>query len=300
MALAMVAFCDRPTQLLEYPMRRAFTLIELLVVVAIIALVIAILLPSLSMARESAKNVVCRANIASIGKAQLSYAAANKGHYTISTEWVWGKPKYPDGSTVPTGPGGFGQQLDPTVVKNIKVGKLYSYHGVLEAFVCPVAMDKLPKQSWWTNQTMVRSYVQNGEAGAAAEKEWADKSWTQQERGATLQSPSDFAVFVEENTFAVQGWNTFNGMGMNDALFRLQPFDYDILGSFHNTRGQLGVPVTTTYYSPNDPLSSGDSHAFLADGHVEPVKYKGRIIGGPFNNTTWSRMWCKDEIPAQR
>lgn len=281
-------------------MRRAFTLIELLAVVSIISLVIALLLPAFSKARESAKNVVCRGNIASVGKAQLSYAADNKGHYTISTEWVWGKTKYPDGSNVPVGPGGVGQQLDPTVVKNVQVGKLFSYHGVLEAFVCPVAMDKLPKQSWWTNKQMVRSYVQNGEAGAAAEKEWAVKGWTQEERGATLRTPSEFAVFVEENTYAVHGWNTFNGNGMNDALFRLQPFDYDILGSFHNTGAQLGDPVTGTYYSPNVPLSSGDSHAFLADGHVEQVKYKGRIIGGPFNNTTWSRMWCKDDIPVQR
>lgn len=277
-------------------MRRAFTLIELLVVVSIIALLIAILLPALSKARESANTAVCQSNLSNIGKAQHAYAADNDGQFTMSTEWVWGKAgKYPDGTTIPSG-----YQLDPTIEKNIEQGTLFSYHGVLEAFVCPVAVDKLPRQSWWSGEKFVRSYVQSGEAGPSASKEWRDKGWTEEESLDSLSAPSDFAVMVEENTFSIQGWNTFNGRGMNDALFRLQPFDYDILGSFHDTGSELGAPVSGTYYSQNDPLSSGVSYAFLADGHVEEVNYKGRIVGGPYNNTRWSRMWCKDAIPVQR
>jgi len=56
--------------------RRAFTLIELLVVVAIIAVLIAILLPSLSRARESTKKTVCAANLKAQGTGMSVYAAS--------------------------------------------------------------------------------------------------------------------------------------------------------------------------------------------------------------------------------
>ncbi len=54
--------------------RKGFTLIELLVVVAIIALLVSILVPSLQQAREMAKRAVCATNLKSICLAMNLYA----------------------------------------------------------------------------------------------------------------------------------------------------------------------------------------------------------------------------------
>ncbi|HNQ21841.1 MAG TPA: type II secretion system protein [Phycisphaerae bacterium] len=61
------------------PRRRgAFTLVELLVVISIIALLVSILLPSLSYAREQAKQLCCRNNLRNIWKGVLHYAYENR------------------------------------------------------------------------------------------------------------------------------------------------------------------------------------------------------------------------------
>ena len=62
-------------------MRRHFTLIELLVVIAIIAILAAILLPTLQSARERGKGSTCINNLKTIGNAAQMYANDFDGYH---------------------------------------------------------------------------------------------------------------------------------------------------------------------------------------------------------------------------
>ena len=113
--------------------RSAFTLIELLVVVAILALLISILLPSLAKAREHAKEVVCGSYLAQLGKAFYVYAGGNRDYLCSGSfdpdvsngrdgppdqigwiaDLVNGNIARPAKMLCPSNPGRFNQKLDP-------------------------------------------------------------------------------------------------------------------------------------------------------------------------------------------
>ena len=62
-----------------------FTIVELLVVVAVIGVLIALLLPAVQAARESARRMNCLSNLKQLGLALHHFESANK-HYPTGAE----------------------------------------------------------------------------------------------------------------------------------------------------------------------------------------------------------------------
>jgi len=97
------------------PQRRpgGFTLVELLVVIAIIGVLVALLLPAIQAARESARRSQCTNNLRQLSLAHLNYESTNGGFVHMAKFWYnsvdgspvnWG-PGYHDAH--PGGPGGW-------------------------------------------------------------------------------------------------------------------------------------------------------------------------------------------------
>lgn len=104
--------------------RRGFTLIELLVVVAIIALLISILLPSLSRARDQAKTAVCSSNLHQLAIISLQYSDENQGRL----------PRI-RGTTGPS-------QNNAPYLQSDTIFNMWPYLKEFKAYRCPSARDE--------------------------------------------------------------------------------------------------------------------------------------------------------------
>jgi prepilin-type N-terminal cleavage/methylation domain-containing protein/prepilin-type processing-associated H-X9-DG protein len=215
---------------------RAFTLIELLVVVAIIALLISILMPGLSRAREQAKQTVCLANQKTLAVAVLQYAHENKdaivGSYTDARSWVdW--PIGTNGAYLSQ----FQAQNQTTVdaeIRGIERGLLFRYTIQVEVYRCPSDRRNVgprPENGGIAYRTYSMTNFLNGDQ--AFETTIGGGSIRVLRRLTQLRRPADSVAFVEESDprgFNINSW----------VLWLNQDRWIDPLTVWHYNKGTIG------------------------------------------------------------
>ena len=112
-----------------------FTLVELLVVMAIIAALIAILLPAISQCRTQAVTVSCLSNLRQLGTIMQTYAVDNNDRIPIGYDGSFGTDKYWTGYELSAGGGPPGV---PGPVGPLFLARLLR---VPQAFFCPSLKD---------------------------------------------------------------------------------------------------------------------------------------------------------------
>jgi prepilin-type N-terminal cleavage/methylation domain-containing protein/prepilin-type processing-associated H-X9-DG protein len=259
----------------------AFTLMELLVVLAVIAILAAILLPSLGRARESARNVNCLGNLRQLQVCWHLYADDYAGVF-VPNDWIDSQDTNSAGQKVNTDyvqtSWCVGNALTDTTTSNIQQGLLYPYNLSALIYHCPSDLSTIETNGDLLPQLRTRSYNMSQSVNGYG---WmmnpdiygfpipvdAVQPCFESFSAVTNPPPSRLFVFIDEN----------------EATLQDDQFGFPCPG--------LGYG-TCWWDMPSNRHSQGANLSF-SDGHVEHWKWQAPMI------TTFSANYLPEISPGQ-
>jgi len=235
-----------------------FTLIELLVVIAIIAILAALLLPSLAKAKEQGKSARCLSNLRQLALAATLYADENEQALPWSVRH-W---------TAPSMPGGAFNYTDPTAA-NFRINAywlLWNFAGKNDGlWQCPSAVEDKAVTVSGDNSPLI-GYMANMFAIGVTVSPLGLGPAISPKRLPALLNPSRAKLFTDIGANAQGVWD---GMTYQNTIFTAQI-----------------VPV---------PLHRASLNAVMADGHAEQIsRQEFQQPGGatvPFQNDARQNWW---------
>jgi prepilin-type N-terminal cleavage/methylation domain-containing protein/prepilin-type processing-associated H-X9-DG protein len=231
---------------------KAFTLIELLVVISVIALLMAILMPSLGAARSGSRALACKSNLRQLVIANIGYATENDGYYVPAASDMWDNAGLHRWHGVRDA---LDEPFDPLR------GPLVGYLGDGRVKECPLTVDFVEGQDWNTNfeqgcggygynMTYIGSRL--SQSATASIQAWKD-SYARTARITEVAAPAQTLMFADT---AIAN----NGKSLIEYSFAEPPF------TVYNGRA-----VTDFYMSPSIHFRHrGQTNVGWVDGHIEP------------------------------
>ena len=237
--------------------RTGFTLIELLVVISVIGLLMAIMVPALSSAREYAQTTVCQSNQKTLITALLVYTVDNDDYFPAYDKLFPGD--WNDGEIR------VGRQ-DP--YRPIERSVFLKYTGCdFQDLTCPVFARLVP-DDLIPDEGVAFTYTFNWNLCPQSRIDYPDTS-EGLIKTTRVRHPVEMGVFCEENWYKHPAYASDE---MNDGRIVVIRWPYqDSFATFHRRKKKDRYVNGNPAYTDGDTMMTGNANISFLDGHVGAV-----------------------------